>query len=195
MKGTYSKTYSGSYTGTVMGIDVMSCVQGNTARVRDAYELEAYEPANRSCVVYEFRTGAEAPAEEPVVKRASGRSNRRANARRKAARARARKIRTFKMLFFGALLVMMFSLGGIASRAQSKKAPDAYKYYDTITVGYQENLLDVVEKYDDRNYYDTQRDYVEELCRINNLEFDGTSYPAVTPGTHLVVPYYSTELK
>lgn len=123
------------------------------------------------------------------------RASRRVSARKRAARARARKVRTFKLMLFGALIAVMFSIGGIASRAQSRKAPDAYKYYDTITVGYQENLLDIVEKYDDRNYYETQRDYVEELSRINNLEFDGTSYPSVTPGTHLVVPYYSTELK
>ena len=43
--------------------------------------------------------------------------------------------------------------------------------------------------------YETQLDYVKELCRINNLSYDGTAYPDVAPGTHLVVPYYSTELK
>ena len=89
----------------------------------------------------------------------------------------------------------MFSIGGIASKAKSKEVPDAYKYYDTITVAYQENLLDIVQRYDNRAYYETQKDYVEELCRINNIAFDGTEYPDVAPGTHLVVPYYDTVLK
>lgn len=120
---------------------------------------------------------------------------RRAARRKKADRARARKVQSLRIAIFGALLVMMFSLGGIASRAKSKDVPEAYKYYDTITVAYQENLLDIVQRYDDRGYYDTQKDYVEELCRINNIAYDGTEYPYVAPGTHLVVPYYSTDLK
>ena len=52
-----------------------------------------------------------------------------------------------------------------------------------------------MQRYDDRAYYETQKDYVEELCRINNIAYDGTEYPDVTPGTHLVVPYYDTVLK
>jgi hypothetical protein len=126
----------------------------------------------------------------------SGRTaNRRAAQRRKAARARARKVQTLRLALFGLLLAAMFSIGGIASKAKSKDVPNAYKYYDTITVAYQENLLDIVQRYDDRAYYETQKDYVEELCRINNIAYDGTEYPDVTPGTHLVVPYYDTVLK
>ena len=92
-----------------------------------------------------------------------------------------------------ALMITIFT--GIGSRASSREFPKAYKYYDTITVGYQENLLDIVQRYDNREFYETQKDYVKELCRINNLVFDDTGYPEVSPGTHLVVPYYSEELK
>lgn len=195
MKQSYSGSERYGYRSSnaiPSGIDVMSCVQGNTARVRDFYS--AGETADRSCVVFEFRSNGRT-VESARSQEINTSVRKRAHARRKAARARARKVRNFRILLCGALLVMMLSLGGIASRAQSRKAPDAYKYYDTITVGYQENLLDIIERYDDRNYYETQKDYVEELCAINNLGFDGTSYPSVTPGTHLIVPYYSTELK
>ncbi len=176
-----------NYNGFNSGIDVLSCVQGNTVRAGDPFVRDTWMETDKRCVVYAFKSSSSA--------REAAAARKRALARKKAARDRARRVTTLRMLCFGALLVMMFSIGGIASRAQSRKVPDAYKYYDTITVGYQENLLDIVQRYDDRNYYETQRDYVRELCRINNLEFDETEYPEIAPGTHLVVPYYSTELK
>lgn len=177
-----SKTYS--------GIDVISCVQGNTARSFEYYKGSAVE--HNSCVVYSFKgvTAGSSLLDD------SEKSRRRALARRKAARARARKVRILRTALAAFILVsVVFGIGGIASRAKSKEVPQAYKYYDTITVAYEENLLDIVQRYDDRNFYETQNDYLEELCRINNLDYDKSSYPVVTPGTHLVVPYYSTELK
>ena len=176
------------------GIDVMSCVQGNT--VRKIYRDENY---SAGCVVYDFehRTAEEtARSRQEAYEEASvKRIGRRAAQRRKAARARARRVQSIRLALCGVLLAVVFSIGGIASKAKSKEVPDAYKYYDTITVAYQENLLDIVQRYDNRAYYETQKDYVEELCRINNIAFDGTEYPDVTPGTHLVVPYYDTVLK
>ncbi len=184
------------------GIDVLNCVQGNTVRIANAADFY-----NESCVVYDFnreafsrRAASESVSERKVSRRPVSMSeqNRRRrikNRRKQAAKARARRALALRMAVLAAFLIMVFGIGGIASRAQSRKAPDAYKYYDTITVAYQENLLDIVQRYDDRDYYETQLDYVEELCRINNLTYDGTAYPDIAPGTHLVVPYYSTELK
>ena len=95
----------------------------------------------------------------------------------------------------GILIALVIAFAGTVFRAHAGNVPSAYKYYDMVTVGYNENLLDIVQRYDDRNYYKTQKDYLEELCMINNLKYDENSYPEVTPGTHLVVPYFSTELK
>ena len=194
------------------GIDVITCVQGNTVRKADLYRTSgscdtAYDRNLRverdRCVVYDFRREAAAQrrtrsgniAYEGKANSANRRPAKRAS-RKRAARARARRVLVLRTALFAFLVLFtMFGIGGIASRAKSREVPAAYKYYDTITVGYKENLLDIVERYDDRDHYETQIDYVEELCRINNLAFDGTAYPAVTPGTHLVVPYYSTELK
>ena len=204
-------------------IDVMTCVQGNTARKAELYrssgscDLKSNSKSGRRnlsvehdrCVVYDFRrataasgrsvseTGARTGRANSVSRRAGKYSSANRNtAGKRAARARARKMFVLRTALFAVLvMVTMFGIGGIASKAKSREVPSAYKYYDTITVGYQENLLDIVERYDDRDHYETQMDYVEELCRINNLAFDGTAYPTVTPGTHLVVPYYSTELK
>lgn len=193
------------------GIDVLTCVQGNTVRVR--YAAEEYTPDRSSgCVVYDFNrraaSGTVSSGTTPVHKLSDRRDNRKVQAnasanrnrrmqqkRRKAARAAELRRKAFQAVILAAVMVLVLGIGGIASKAQSRKVPEAYKYYDTITVAYQENLLDIVLRYDDRDHYKTQFDYVEELCRINNLEFDGSSYPEVTPGTHLVVPYFSAELK
>ena len=190
-------------------IDVIECVQGNTARSMDRCGRNSSLGIEHDrCVVYDFRRKAEGSGrvrEDRTVRTArtvpaNTRSNksraRRRASKRRAARARARRALAFRTALFAFfVMVTMFGIGGIASRAKSREVPAAYKYYDTITVAYQENLLDIVERYDDRDHYNTQIDYVEELCRINNLKFDGTAYPDVRPGTHLVVPYYSTELK
>jgi hypothetical protein len=180
---------SKSYT----GIDVIACVQGNTARSFDSVRYnDGSVKEHRDCVVLNFRgmTSGSSYSDGNETTR------RRANARKKAARARARKVRILRTALAAFILIsVVFGIGGIASRAKSKEVPTAYKYYDTITVAYEENLLDIVQRYDDRNFYKTQNDYLEELCRINNLDYDKSSYPVVTPGTHLVVPYYSTELK
>ena len=172
------------------GIDVLSCVQGNTARV-----LNASDRYDDNCVVYDFDT--EASARDPYFHGSADRAalkKRRARNRRKKA-ARARKVMAIRACMLAAVFALILLAGGIASKAQSRKGPEMYKYYDTITVAYQENLLDIVLRYDNRDHYDTQLDYVRELCRINNIDFDGTSYPEVAPGTHLVVPYYSAVLK
>ena len=115
---------------------------------------------------------------------------------------RAKRVRQLQLMAARAVMIALLAFaaaalgfGGIASRAQSRQVPVSYKYYDTVTVAYQENLLDIVERYDDRDHYATQDDYVRDLCMINNIEYDGTAYPQVTPGTKLVVPYYSQELK
>lgn len=95
----------------------------------------------------------------------------------------------------GILIALVIAFAGTVFRAHAGNVPSAYKYYDMVTVGYNENLLDIVQRYDDRDYYNTQMDYVRELCRINNLDYNGKEFPVVTPGTSLFVPYYSEELK
>ena len=209
------------------GIDIMPCVQGNTARV-----LGGAVRHDERCIIYDFygsaygytsdsdtgissgdpgrnapnvssrnypgassgtcfRNPSKRSAGNASARTAAGRRNR--NKRKRA--ARARRVMAVRVCVLAALLTVIFITGGIVSRAQNRQATECYKYYDTVTVAYQENILDIVRKYDNRDYYKTQSDYVEELCRINNIEYDGTEYPEVAPGTNLIVPYYSADLK
>ena len=208
----------GNFNGANEGIQVMACVQGNTARSA-RYDYDLYESeqiryaddlspaASNRCRVYDFRNGRTIEAQDRKRKRSrkvyrssaassvrhcEGRG--RKHSRRKASAAAAR--RKIRYALAGVMIAFLITLvTGIGSRADMREIPKAYKYYDTITVGCNENLLDIVERYDNRDYYETQTDYVKELCRINNLAYDTTEYPNVPPGTHLVVPYYSEELK
>ena len=197
---------------TYEGIDVLTCVQGNTVRT-----VSAEDHNQDRCVVFDFPLEASSriyttgiyqysgsavdTSDQAYSIRSSNRirseedlKKRRMRSRRKKA-ARARKVNAIRAVILAVFIAVVFIIGGIVSSAHMRRAPEAYKYYDTITVAYKENLLDIVLRYDNRDYYDTQFDYLEELCRINNIKYDGTSYPAVSPGTHLIVPYYSTELK
>ena len=187
---------------TYTGIDVLTCVQGNTVRT-----VSAEDHYKEGCVVFDFSREASARGsnKQYTDKEYSGKPSnrihydatykkRRMLNRRKRA-ARARKVNAIRALVLAMFLTAAFITGGIVSSAHVKRVPEAYEYYDSITVAYKENLLDIVQRYDNRDYYDTQMDYLEELCRINNIRYDGTAYPAVSPGTRLIVPYYSTELK
>lgn len=192
-------------------IQLIACVNGNTVRKADPSQVRntIYTPsrktagtvrrngsaAGHSCEVYDFaqHTGIAAGKDRPRRKSSDARKRKRRRNMRRAMQRRERAARYALLGVAAALMITIFT--GIGSRASSREFPKAYKYYDTITVGYQENLLDIVQRYDNREFYETQKDYVKELCRINNLVFDDTGYPEVSPGTHLVVPYYSEELK
>ena len=177
-------------TGRREEIQLIACVNGNTVRKTNYdHKCEIYdftERSNRERQIHGRRQDASAV-------RTGSRSRNRHHGRHRKMQKRMRNAGYVLCGMIAALMITI--LAGIGSRASSRDIPKAYKYYDTITVGYQENLLDIVERYDDREFYETQKDYVKELCRINNPAYDDTGYPEVSPGTHLVVPYYSQELK
>lgn len=160
-------------------IEVMSCVQYGACG----------NPAERSCRNHSYRNSSY------TLSRKHSSTRTVAAARKRAARVRARRIRRIKFAILGGVLALCIQFAGIISRASVTRVPDEYKYYDTITVAYQQDLDDILEQYCDDRYYHSEDDYIRELCRINNLEYDSDSDPVIPPGTHLVVPYYSAEIK
>lgn len=81
------------------------------------------------------------------------------------------------------------------TRASSREKEPNYKYYTAVTIGYGEDLSDIVYRYCDSSEYETADDYVRELCEINSLPYHKGSVPDLRAGTRIVVPYYSTVLK
>lgn len=74
--------------------------------------------------------------------------------------------------------------------ASSSDTVTDYKYYKNIVVSYHYDLGDAAEDYADEHYKDDD-DYLREVCNINHF----ASAEDATPGTHVIVPYYSTELR
>lgn len=113
---------------------------------------------------------------------------------RRARIARARYVERCRMIMAGILGILVvctvFGAHVLRSRASSSGERTSYKYYKNIVVAYDYSLNDVAEEYADE-HYDNTRDYLREVCNINHL----ASASDVTPGTHVVIPYYSEEFR
>ena len=96
------------------------------------------------------------------------------------------------MSVFTVILILTLSIGGFAigSKAQDKDEVILYKYYTSIEVKYGETLYDIAEAYFCEDRYNDYRHYISEVMYINGLYHE-----EVSPGTYLVVPYYSEEFK
>lgn len=113
---------------------------------------------------------------------------------RQARRARARYVARCRLAIAGVLgtiiVCTVFGVGVLRSRASSNDADISYKYYKNIVIAYDYDLNDAAADYADE-HYDSERDYLREVCNINHL----ASAECVTPGTHVIVPYYSAEFR
>ena len=94
-------------------------------------------------------------------------------------------------LLFAAMLAGFQTMTG----ASSRKEAEAYKYYTTVTLGYGEDITDIVYRYCDSSQYATPDAYIREICGINSLPYHKGELPALSAGTKIVIPYYDTELK
>lgn len=113
---------------------------------------------------------------------------------RRARRERARYVDRCRVILagvFGTIIVCSaFSAYALRSRASSNDRDISYKYYKNIVIAYDYDLQDAAADYADE-HYDNEHDYLREVCNINHL----ASATDVTPGTHVIVPYYSEEFR
>lgn len=112
---------------------------------------------------------------------------------RRSRAARARYVDRCRVLLFGAMAAMVlitaFTTAVIRSKASSSEADTAYKYYKNIVVSYDYDLDDAAAEYADE-HYGSERAYLREVCSINHLATSD-----VTPGTHVIVPYYASDFR
>ena len=103
------------------------------------------------------------------------------------------------LVFRGLVLALVFAgmLTGfrMMTRASSRQKEPVYKYYTTVTIGYGEDLSDIVFRYCDSSEYRTADDYVREICEINSIPWQKGKVPDLRAGTSIVIPYYDTEIK
>ena len=107
--------------------------------------------------------------------------------------------RSSSVVFRMAFLILVFScmLAGfcVMTRASSREKEKVWKYYTTVTVGYGEDLTDIVYQYCDSREYAGADEYVREICSINSLPYRNGEVPDLCAGTQIVIPYYSEEYK
>ena len=101
-------------------------------------------------------------------------------------------IRTLVLAVIFACMLAGFQM---MTRASSREKEQTYKYYTTVTIGYGEDLSDIVYRYCDSSEYENADAYVREVCDINSLPYTRGSVPALHPGAKIVIPYFSTVLK
>ena len=115
-------------------------------------------------------------------------------------RRRGRTASRKSALFLRALVLAFVFTGmiagfGLMTRASSTGKQEKYKYYDTVTIGYGEDLTDIVDTYCDKGEYESSDAYIREICQINSLPYQKGAVPDLGVGTKIVIPYYSTVLK
>lgn len=118
----------------------------------------------------------------------SGASERRI--RNNKIRRRREMRRNLFMCVLTMMLVVSLSLifFGFGTKAQENDEVIYYKYYTSITVQAGDTLWDYAEQYGDKEHYDSAKDYIKEVIKMNALSND-----KITSGQHIILPYYSPE--
>ena len=86
------------------------------------------------------------------------------------------------------ILTCVLSYGALVSNASAEDDGIFYKYFTSIEVESGDTLWTIAEEYKDENFYESTKEYVEEVIRMNNL-----SSTQITAGQFIIIPYYSTE--
>lgn len=143
-------------------------------------------PAER--IEYKTRASVTGPARVNDGLKSSTGSKTRSKGRRKSAFA-------VRALVLAVIFSGMLAGFQMMTRASSREKEQTYKYYTTVTIGYGEDLSDIVYQYCDRSEYASADDYVREICDINSLPYQKGIVPDLGAGAKIVIPYYSTEIK
>ncbi len=115
-----------------------------------------------------------------------------ARARKARAKVVRKQIRMLAASLILAIVIVLFIAGALQSKASSNTEVQSYKYYKNVMLSYDLTMEDVANEYIDE-HYDNMKDYLDEVCEINHFHRTGNVIEEATSGTHIVVPYYSSE--
>lgn len=113
----------------------------------------------------------------------------------RSGRSRRRKAFLLRSVLLAVIFAGMTAGFQIMTRASSRPEQQTWKYYTAVTIPYGEDLHAIVYTYRDRTAYPEENDYIREICDINGLPYREGEVPDLSPGTKIVIPYYSTEKK
>lgn len=183
------------------GINVMACVQTNQTGFRSVYGKESR--MQQKYIMISRQTGLKSAGqrEEQMTSKeaAPGQKGQKTvrNSRRAGKASAGRRGSSFVLRAFVLAVIFSGMLAGfqMMTRASSREKEQTYKYYTTVTIGYGEDLSDIVYQYCDNSEYETADAYVREICEINSLPYHEGFVPDLKAGAKIVIPYYSTVLK
>lgn len=191
-------------------------VYGRESRIRQKYiTISRQRECTRACGVREDSLSASgkrnsSPVQDRIHGRKVGHKGAAVHAgsekaRNKSAGSSLRKGKTgagsrvsffaIRTLVLAVIFACMLAGFQMMTRASSREKEQTYKYYTTVTIGYGEDLSDIVYRYCDSSEYENADAYVREVCDINSLPYTRGSVPALHPGAKIVIPYFSTVLK
>jgi nucleoid-associated protein YgaU len=101
---------------------------------------------------------------------------------------RQREMRKNILMFLMTICLIVtcsISLNGFRSNAKDDSVKTSYKYYKSITVERNDTLWSIAEEYNDKEHYDSIKDYIKEVMRINSMSDEEIHY-----GDSLIIPYY-----
>ena len=144
-----------------------------------------------------LETGRKKPVESgKTVSRKTVRSSRSSSGRSgKSSSGRRGTSFVLRTLVLAVIFAGMLAGFQMMTRASSREKEQTYKYYTTVTIGYGEDLSDIVYQYCDSSEYESADAYVREICDINSLPYHKGSVPDLKAGARIVIPYFSTVLK
>lgn len=116
------------------------------------------------------------------------RSERRIRNNRLKRRRELRKHFLTLVLTFVLVMTCSMMFFTVKTKAQNSDEEILYKYYKSITVNQGDSLWGYAEEYADAGHYDSLRNYIDEVVRMNGLSSED-----ITTGQHLLLPYYSSE--
>lgn len=114
--------------------------------------------------------------------------NPRAAAAERKAKANERKA-VVLLAVLTAIVITSILFAGKIRTAKAEEAEPSYKYYTSIEVQPGDSLWSIAGDYMD-DHYKNRNEYIDEVKTLNHLIGDD-----IHAGGHLLVPYYSMELK
>ena len=124
-------------------------------------------------------------------------SNQSYRIRSKRARVlRAKKVSFYRhLLILGILFFLFFTalfLSRISPRAKETNETEQ-KYFTSRMITYEMSAQDYAREYADPDHYESELDYLKEVCSINNLTMVDGTIEGAGPGNYLIFPYYVEE--
>lgn len=112
-------------------------------------------------------------------------------ARSRARTGLAAEVRRKALLLAAVMMILMVScfLLGLKARP-AEQSPKTVKFFTTITVGYDDTMADIVNRYIDDDHYKSPDAYISEVLKINHIALKPGQTLNVRPGDQLVIPYY-----